>query len=190
MSDPVQSFKPAPMSARYRLFTGAYLGLVFLVAVSVLVVAELWPRRLMLPVLALMIVATPGSTVLLYDRTKRIEITPEYMRFVRPLNTWALELGAIKGVRMTTWGEMGRPRRLLGTLGLFGYYGLFRSRQRKWYRVMATRPDGMVMVTRRQRPPLVFTPDDPERFRLAIEDALRRRRERDQRLRKLTWPDR
>lgn len=175
MNDPVQSFKPAPMSAGYLLMTGAYLAAVAVAGLSVLVVAEMWPRLLIYSVLALGVASVPGANVLGHLRPLRIEIHPHHMRFVLPFKKWPLELSAITGVRMVSWDEIGRPRRLLGSRGIFGVFGLFRTADGQWYRAMVTRHDGIVMLTRRQRPPLLFTPADVEGFHRTIEDVLQRR---------------
>ncbi|MFP3938645.1 MAG: PH domain-containing protein [Phycisphaerae bacterium] len=175
MSESVESFKPAPMSAGYRVLTGVYLTGFGLVALFVLAVTELWPQHLIYAVLALGVASVPGANVLGHLRPLRIEIHPRHMRFVHPFKKWNLELSAITGVRMANWEEIGRPRRLWGSRGIFGFFALFRTGDGQWYRAMVTRPDGIVMLTRRQRPPLLFTPDDPERFRRTIEEVLRSR---------------
>lgn len=186
MSESVQSFKMAPMSGRYRLLTWAYLALVAAAAFSILVVAGYWPQKLLAPVMVTAIVALPGSSVFSYRRPLHVEIRDRHLRFVALVRQWDLELSTITGVQRTTWEAVGRPRRVLGTWGLFGMYGVFRNPNRDWYRAYVTRSDGIVMMTRRQRPPLLLTPDDPDAFVRAIEDVLRRRRDRDARLRELS----
>ncbi|MGC9454997.1 MAG: hypothetical protein ACP5HU_09040 [Phycisphaerae bacterium] len=172
----MQSFKLAPMSLGYRVLTVLYLTGVALAAVFVLVVAQYWARHIIYPVLGLGVVCVPGANVLGHLRPLRIEIHPRHMRFVRPFSKWNLELNVITGVSMITWQQIGRPRRLWGSRGIFGFFALFRTADGQWYRAMMTRHDNIVMLTRRQRPPFLFTPDDPEGFRRAIEDALGNRR--------------
>jgi hypothetical protein len=186
MSESVQSFKLSPLSGGYRLLTAAYLVVVALGVLGILAVAGYWPQRLLLPVLGFGVLCVPGGDALAHRRPMRIEIRPDHMRFVRPFGWWDMELSAIKSVEMTTWREVGRPRRLLGTLGIFGLFALFRTADRRWYRAMVTRGDGIVMMARRQRPPLLFTPADTEGFVRAIEEVLQRRSDRDARLRELS----
>lgn len=66
----------------------------------------------------------------------------------------------LEGVRLTdSW-------RVLGSGGLFGYYGRFRNKKLGDFRMYATRGQGYVLV--RADNPYVLTPDSPERFIEAI----------------------
>jgi hypothetical protein len=85
-------------------------------------------------------------------------------------NGWrALEvpLAEIRAVAHTDPGVLAGAIRILGTGGLFGYYGLFRSPSLGAFRLYATRSEGLVLV-RAARRSLVLTPEPADVFVTAL----------------------
>jgi hypothetical protein len=96
------------------------------------------------------------------------EIGAGKLRVLR--NGWrALEvpLAEIRAVAHADPGVLVGSIRLLGTGGLFGYYGLFRSPGLGTYRLYATRSEGIVLV-RGARRALVLTPEPADAFVTAL----------------------
>lgn len=61
--------------------------------------------------------------------------------------------------------------RLAGVSGLFGWYGAF-YREGKAYRMYATRLSPLVVIRRRDRWPVVLSPDDPDGFIEAVRERI------------------
>jgi Bacterial PH domain len=85
-------------------------------------------------------------------------------RLLRPVE---IPLAAIRSVEILSPDRLAGSSRTLGSGGLFGYYGRFRSQALGSYRMYATRGDRYVLVRAAQ--PFVLTPDSPERFIEAID---------------------
>jgi hypothetical protein len=99
---------------------------------------------------------------------RAFEIGAGKLRVLR--NGWrALELplAEITSVAHAEPGLLAGSIRLLGTGGLFGYYGLFRSPTLGAFRLYATRSEGLVLV-RSARRALVLTPEPADVFVTAL----------------------
>jgi len=70
----------------------------------------------------------------------------------------------ITGVRTVTKGEVGRPWRLWGAGGLWGLFGLCRSKHIHRFDAFISRGDGWVLIELADARPLLITPADPDRF--------------------------
>lgn len=85
------------------------------------------------------------------------------LRVERPLASVEIAYGAIRGAGALSEDALAGARRVMGSGGLFGYYGRFWSRRLGAFRLYATRRTGLVVVdTADDR--LVLSPDSPERF--------------------------
>jgi hypothetical protein len=74
-----------------------------------------------------------------------------------------IPLARVRTAGLLPRDAIGGAIRLFGTGGLFGYYGLFRSRALGRFRLYATRTSGHVAV-RTDEALYVLTPDRPETF--------------------------
>lgn len=88
-------------------------------------------------------------------------------RLARPL---VLPLAAVRSARRLEPGALRGSIRLFGVGGFFGYYGTFRNRALGNYRLYATRTDGQVLLAT-ERGPVVLTPERPDAFVQAVEEA-------------------
>lgn len=101
------------------------------------------------------------------------EASASGLRVVRPLATVTITRAEIRGARVLNaeearrLGLLGGALRTLGTSGLFGYYGRFRSPALGAFRMYATRGSGFVLVDT-LRGPVVVTPDDPAKLVSAL----------------------
>lgn len=84
---------------------------------------------------------------------------------------FAVPLTDISGVQHGPVFERGAVR-IFGVGYFFGSYGLFWMRGFGRFRFWATRRGPYVTVRRNQGLPMVLTPDDPERFKSALERCL------------------
>lgn len=69
-------------------------------------------------------------------------------------------LAAIAGVRGVEAAELGGLVRTFGSGGAHGWFGRFRSMRLGRIEFQATRRDRMLLLERRDAPPLLLTPDD------------------------------
>jgi hypothetical protein len=93
----------------------------------------------------------------------------------RPLSPVRIARDEIKEARCLDASEVQRlgipgALRTLGTSGLFGHYGRFRSGGLGNFRMYATRSDGLVLIDTTQGP-IVLTPDDPDRLCASLRPA-------------------
>ena len=77
----------------------------------------------------------------------------------------------IASVRQVTRGEIGTPWRLWGAGGMWGLFGLCKSKSIRRFDAFISRGDGWVLIELTGGRPLVITPADPDRFVQALTGA-------------------
>lgn len=80
-----------------------------------------------------------------------------------------IPIAAIRAAEPLARGSLAGSLRVLGSGGLFGYFGRFRNQALGDYRMYATRSDGYVVL--RADRPYVLTPATPDRFIEAVNRA-------------------
>jgi hypothetical protein len=152
----LHAFALAPMSALIRWLTVALwllpaaFGLAGLAASRVLLVPAL-----LLPVLY--------TGVWLFARPRQFEARAGALDMVFP--AWRRSATGVTGARLMTERELretfGWAMRI-GVGGLWGAFGWLWTSRGGLVELYTSRADGLVLVERRGKPPLLVTPDDPE----------------------------
>lgn len=104
----------------------------------------------------------------LYGPSKYI-VSAGTLTIVRPAKKVQIPLADIVDVRALTAEETGSLNRESGSLGLFGYYGHFRSTRLGKLTLYTTRRDKRILITTADDERIVLSPDD-----LSMISALRR----------------
>jgi hypothetical protein len=117
---------------------------------------------------ALMSVLILGITWALAPRA--YEVDGHALVVHRGLGRVSLPLGEIRACRVDP-SAMDRSWRLMGSGGLFGFFGLFRNARLGTYRAFATDPKQAVVIEAVGKP-WVLTPAEPASFARKLEDAM------------------
>jgi hypothetical protein len=152
----------APWDRTLRVATTA--GLAIVVAAGAAAAIGVWSARgpAAAAALAVAIAAIPLSAWALAPRG--FTVGAGMLRVER--NAWRgveIPLASVRATGLLPPESVRGALRLLGTGGLFGHYGLFRSSALGRFRLYATRSDGFVAV-RTAGGLFVLTPDRPEAF--------------------------
>ncbi len=156
------SFPLAPMNAGMRRLTGVLL----------LVAVVLGAIGLLVPPLRVSMLVVAATTLALYPivwlgcRPTRFDVDADALRIVWPLHTRTIPRRDLRGARIVDAGtfraEHGSAMRI-GVGGVFGAFGLLRTRTTTFSMWVST-GDGLVVVELAGARPLLVTPADPERF--------------------------
>ncbi|WP_242339268.1 MULTISPECIES: PH domain-containing protein [Anaeromyxobacter] len=152
----------APWDRSLRITTALVLVLIVAAAATALAAAAHAGWSLPRVALAALVAAVPVGAWALGPRG--FVIGGGFLRIER--NAWPARLVPLREVRTAeplAPDALRGALRLLGTSGLFGHYGLFRSRALGRFRMYATRSAGLVLV-RAGGAQYVLSPDRPEAF--------------------------
>lgn len=152
-----------------RISTALVLGLIAAGAATTLAAAARsgWPA----PAIAVAVLACAIPALAWALAPRAFAVGPGFLRIER--NAWPARLVPLRAIREAepiAPGALRGALRLLGTSGLFGHYGLFRSRALGRFRMYATRGSGLVLVRTRDAQ-YVLSPDRPEAFLAALAAA-------------------
>lgn len=165
---PRTSFPLAPMGLGIRAFS---LVLVLL-GVGFLVMSRFDSHVAWLPAALLLALS---ASVWLFFRPARFKLERGVLVLEYPLRAKRIALGGLEAAeRITPAGFKERFRWALrvGVGGLFGGFGWLRTAH-GWVEMDISRTDGMVLLTFTGRSPMLLTPEDPEVFVEAVQQAAR-----------------
>ncbi|ABS26642.1 PH domain-containing protein [Anaeromyxobacter sp. Fw109-5] len=152
----------APWDRALRFTSALALAVLAAAAGTTLLTAARQGWRPALVALSILVALVPLAVWALAPR--EFVIGAGFLRVER--NAWParlVPLRAITAAEPLAPAAMRGALRLLGTSGLFGHYGLFRSRALGRFRMYATRGSGLVLV-RAGTVQYVLSPDRPEAF--------------------------
>lgn len=165
---PRTSFPLAPMGLGIRAFS---LVLVLLGA-GFLVMSRFDGRVSWLPAALLLLLA---ALVWIFFRPARFKLERGALVLEYPLRAKRVALGGLAAAELiTSAGFKARFKWALrvGVGGLFGGFGWLRTGE-GWVEMDISRTDGMVLLTFTGRSPMLLTPEDPEVFVEAVQQAAR-----------------
>ncbi len=125
-------------------------------------------RALMLFGATVALAALAGAVLL---APRRYAIKDDRVVIERAVCPVEIPIASIRAVEPLSPGSLSGSLRVLGSGGLFGYFGRFRNQALGDYRMYATRGDGYVLV--RADRSYVLTPEAPDRFIEAVNRARR-----------------
>ena len=99
--------------------------------------------------------------IALAGRPSRFELTTEGLAIVWPVRRRRVSPQEIVSARAITTADLGRAWRAFGAGGFLGGFGLFRSSQIGWFDLYTSGADHLVLIERRNKRPLVISPDRP-----------------------------
>lgn len=175
MNDEQQTFELARMSSGIRWVTMLFILLLGGVAAAIGFAAfglgdamrkENIPPALALAFSALIVVVF--VFVWVYYRPTRFAVSEAGLTIHWPVRQRLCGAEDIASVRQVRRGEVGTPWRLWGTGGLWGLFGLCRSKHIARFDAFISRGDGLVLIEFIDTRPLLITPDDPEQFEQAL----------------------
>lgn len=161
---PARRFPLAPMDRPMRLLTGVVLALPVL-----LLVLPMGPAsgRWLAPALLVSLIVVTA----LAWRPVAFEVEPGTLALRYPVRTKRIDLSTLAAVeRLDGAGFRARyPGALrVGVGGLFGGFGWLWT-SKGWVEMDVSRTDQFVLVTWRDRVPLLLTPEDPAAFVAALQ---------------------
>lgn len=165
---PRTSFPLAPMSLGIRAFSLVLvlLGIGFLVMSRYDQFIAWQPAALLLVLAAL---------VWVVFRPTRFKLERGVLVLDYPVRTKRIPLSGLEAAELVTsagFKERFRWALRVGVGGLFGGFGWLRT-AKGWVEMDISRTDGMVLLTFAGRQPMLLTPEDPQGFIEAVQEAAR-----------------
>ena len=102
--------------------------------------------------------------VWVYCRPSFFEVGGGGLTIVWPMRTREFRRERIAGVRRISKQEVGRVLRLFGAGGLWGVFGLCRSKSLGFFDGYIAHPAFLVLIEFHGRRPLLLSPDRPDEF--------------------------
>lgn len=99
-----------------------------------------------------------------FTSPKSYQVSPDQLQIKRIIGAVRIKKEEVQHIRIPQAVEMKWPMRTFGNGGLFGYTGYYRTGaigSMVWY---CTRRSHFVLIYRNSKPPIVITPDEPEKF--------------------------
>jgi PH (Pleckstrin Homology) domain-containing protein len=163
----------APWDGTLRVVTGLSVVAMLGLAAAAISGAALLPpdlqRTAPIPALALAVVLAAAAATIGLSwalAPQGFTILGDRLRIERPLRPIDVPLREIRAACALPDGFLAGSIRVLGSGGLFGYYGRFWKRRFGSYRMYATRRTGLVLVEAGDR--FVLSPEPADRFLEAL----------------------